>query len=92
MRKNLRRYIYIPASPATGYEATLVYLIRSQGKLKIFTDRHFLGLFKLQTWLALFKKAGFDNLVQTGLDHIYDRYVANNGKYPQQVFICTKPQ
>jgi SAM-dependent methyltransferase len=83
---------YVPTPPGTGYEATLVYLIRHKGKLEIYTDRHFLGLFKLQTWLDLFDRAGFDNLVKTDLDHVYDRFVANDGNYPQLIFICTKPQ
>jgi SAM-dependent methyltransferase len=83
---------YIPSSPGTGYEATLVYLIRHYGKLEIYTDRHFLGLFKLQVWLDLFNKAGFDSLVQADMDHVYDRFIVNDGKYPQLIFTCTKPQ
>jgi SAM-dependent methyltransferase len=79
-------------SSGTGYEATLVYLIRSQGKLKIYTDRHFLGLFKMQIWLELFGQAGFENPVQVNMDHIYDRFIVDEGKYPQLVFICKKPR
>jgi len=51
---------YVPAHPGTTYEATLVYLIRREGKLEIFNDRHILGLFKLEIWLNQLKKAGFD--------------------------------
>ena len=83
---------YIPAHPGTGYEATFVYLIRRHGELEIYADRHFLGLFKLQTWLALFDKAGFENLVQINMDHTYDRFTMAEGRYPQLVFICSKPQ
>jgi SAM-dependent methyltransferase len=83
---------YIPAPPGTGYEATLVYLIRRQGKLEIYTDRHFLGLFKLQTWLELFSTAGFKNVIQINMDHTYDRFIMDEGKYPQLVFICCKPR
>ena len=36
---------------------TLVYLIRRKVKLKFYTDHHVLGLFKLQTWFDLLKKA-----------------------------------
>jgi hypothetical protein len=46
----------IPPYPGSTYEATLVYLIRCKGKLEIYDDRHILGLFKLETWLDLFKK------------------------------------
>ncbi len=83
---------YIPDSSETGYEATLIYLIRRHGKLEIYTDRHLLGLFKLQRWLDLFNQAGFENLVQINMDHTYDRFIMGEGKYPQLVFICSKPQ
>jgi SAM-dependent methyltransferase len=33
----------------TNYEATLVYLIRRKTKLKIYTDKHTIGLFNLTT-------------------------------------------
>jgi len=81
---------YIPDSSESGYEATLIYLIRRQGKLEIRTDRHFLGLFKLPRWLDIFNKAGFENLVQINRDHTYDRFILGEGRYPQLVFICSK--
>ncbi|MFO7772450.1 MAG: class I SAM-dependent methyltransferase [Dehalococcoidia bacterium] len=81
---------YIPAYPGTTYEATLVYLIRREGKLEIYSDRHILGLFKLQTWLDLLKKAGFDILNQTNIDHAYDRFIAGEGKYPRLMFVGRK--
>jgi hypothetical protein len=83
---------YIPDPPKTGYEATLVYLIRYHGKLEVYKDRHFLGLFKMQTWLDIFDKAGFENLVQTNMDHAYDRFIMDEGKYRKLVFICNKPK
>ena len=79
-------------SSGTGYEATLVYLIRRRGKLKIYTDRHLLGLFKMRTWLELFNQAGFENPVQINMDHIYDRFIMDEGKFLQLVFICKNPQ
>jgi len=81
---------YIPSYHRTTYEATLIYLIRRQGKLEIFTDRHILGLFKLETWLELLKKAGFDIINQIRMDHAYDRFVVGEGKYPRSMFVCSK--
>jgi len=81
---------YVPRSAGATYEATLVYLIRRQGKLEIYTDRHILGLFKLQTWLDLLKKAEFDLLSRTNIDHAYDRFLAGEGKYPQLMLVCCK--
>ncbi|MFC2032891.1 class I SAM-dependent DNA methyltransferase [Chloroflexota bacterium] len=81
---------YVPAYPGTTYEVTLVYLIRSKGKLKIYNDRHILGLFKLETWLNLLKRAGFDIINQINLDHGYDQYIAGEGKYPRLMFVCRK--
>lgn len=83
---------YVLAPPKRGYEATLLYLIRRHGELQIFSDLHLLGLFKLQKWLELINKAGFDNIIQTNMDHTYDRFVMDGGKYPQLVFICSKCQ
>jgi len=79
---------YIPAPPKTGYEATLVYLIRRKGQLEIYNDCHQLGLFNTQTWLELFKKAGFKEPQQISMDHIYDRFVMDEGEYRQTIFIA----
>ena len=81
---------YVSAYPGTTYEATLVYLIRSKGKLEIYNDRHILGLFKLKTWLNLLKRAGFDIINQINLDHGYDQYIAGEGKYSRLMFVCRK--
>jgi SAM-dependent methyltransferase len=81
---------YIPSYPGTTYEATLVYLIRRIGKLEICHDRHILGLFKLETWLDLLKKAGFDTINQISMDHGYDCFMIGEGKYPRSMFICRK--
>ncbi|MBM4451606.1 MAG: class I SAM-dependent methyltransferase [Chloroflexi bacterium] len=81
---------YIPDPAETIYEATLIYLIRRQGELEIYTDRHILGLFKLQTWLGFLKKAGFDIVNQTNIDHAYDRFIAGEGKYQQLMLVCRK--
>ncbi len=43
----------------TVFESVFVYFIRKKGRLSIETDCHRLGLFKLNTWRRLLKKAGF---------------------------------
>jgi ubiquinone/menaquinone biosynthesis C-methylase UbiE len=73
----------------TNYEATIVYLIRRKGKLEIYTDRHKLGLFNSKEWLALLKRKHF-SIKKTNLDHMYDRFMPENGKYPQIMFACRK--
>jgi len=50
---------YDPDVTDTVYEATFVYLIRQKGKLEVYTDRHVLGIFKLDTWRKLLKEVGF---------------------------------
>ena len=81
---------YIPPYPGSTYEATLIYLIRRKGKLEVYTDHHVLGLFKLQAWLDLLKKAGFDTINQISMDHTYDRFIVGEGKYPRSMFVCSK--
>jgi SAM-dependent methyltransferase len=81
---------YIPEYPSSTYEVTLVYLIRRKGKLEIYKDRHILGLFKLETWLDLLKKAGFATINQISMDHAYDRFTVGDGKYPRSMFVCRK--
>ena len=81
---------YIPPYPGSTYEATLIYLIRRKGKLEIISDRHILGLFKLETWLNQLKKAGFDIINQINMDHGYDKYIVGEGKYPRLMFVCRK--
>ncbi len=81
---------YLAKATRTSYEATLVYLIRQKGKLRIYTDCHTLGLFSLTTWISLLNEAGFE-VKQTRLDHSYDRYILGEGEYSLVVFICNKP-
>ena len=81
---------YIPSYPGPTYEATLIYLIRRKGKMEIYNDRHVLGLFKLETWLDLLKKAGFDTINRISMDHAYDRFIVGEGKYPRSMFVCRK--
>jgi SAM-dependent methyltransferase len=63
------------------YEATLVYLIREKGKLRMESDRFRLGLFSLETWRQTLSEAGFE---------VYEvKY--GDGKSEYATFACTKP-
>jgi len=73
----------------TGYEATLVYLIRRGKSLEIFSERHVLGLFGATTWDRLLRRKGFSVQRRKG-GHGYDRFIAREGEYPQVIFICRK--
>jgi SAM-dependent methyltransferase len=50
---------YDPDPDDEHYEATMIYLIREGGKLRVETDRHILGLFSLQVWRETLTGAGF---------------------------------
>lgn len=82
---------HMPEPTGTTYEATLIHLIRRAGNLQIFSECHTIGIFKLETWLDLLKKAGFDIVNQTNIDHAYDRFIAGEGKYQQLMLVCSKP-
>jgi SAM-dependent methyltransferase len=81
---------YIPPHNPSTYEATLVYLIRDQGRLGIHTDRHTLGLFGQQAWLAALADAGLE-VRQAGLDGLYDPFIMGEGAYPMRAFLGIKP-
>ncbi|MGD9021048.1 MAG: class I SAM-dependent methyltransferase [Lysobacterales bacterium] len=73
-----------------SYEANLVYLIRRNGKLKIYTDRHVLGLFSQREWLSVLQDAGL-SVRQEELQGIYDRFILGEGHYPMRAYIGIKP-
>jgi len=81
---------YYPDPEATTYEATIVYLVRREGKLDIYTDRHVLGLFRRDIWLEIIRSAGFEVQLQKQED-TYAPFIMEDGKYPLQRFICIKP-
>ncbi len=81
---------YIPRQNPSTYEATLVYLIRRQDDLSIYTDIHRLGLFSRAEWITLVENAGL-TVKQTRLDGIYDPFILGRGEYPMRVFIGVKP-
>ncbi len=49
-----------PDPADTTYDLTLVFLIRSGGKLEVEVDRHRAGIFSLETWRATAGDVGFD--------------------------------
>lgn len=81
---------YIPKQEQSTYEATLVYLIRQEGKLSMHTDCHKLGLFSQSQWDSLLRGAGLA-VKQVRLDDVYAPFIFGKGEYPMQVFIGLKP-
>ena len=73
--------LYDPDPKDEHYEATMLYLIRENGILRIETDRYTLGLFPLDTWRQTLSKVGF--AVDEG------KYVEDENAYT--IFACTKP-
>lgn len=73
----------------SSYEATIVYLIRYGEKLKIYTDRHVLGLFSQEQWLSTLHGAGLE-VEQKRMDELYEQYILGEGKYPMRIFIGIK--
>lgn len=71
------------------YEATLVYLIRTSGELRIETEVHTLGLFPRATWLELLDGAGFE-VAHLSKRNGYERNILQDGEYPRRIFIATK--
>ncbi len=69
-----------PDPKDTTCELTCVYLIRERGRLRMETDRHIAGLFRLGTWNDLLEDVGFD-VRQT---------VYPGESFP--VFVCAKAQ
>ena len=67
------------------YEAAIIYLIRQNDKLDIYHEIHTLGLFSINTWLNIFKE---NNLIinQTDMNHLYDKYLLENGQYKLKIF------
>lgn len=81
---------YIHSNKDSIYEATIIYLIRDKGKLETYTDVHILGLFAKKTWYSILKGEGF-KIKETKEEHLYDKYMLEEGEYPLYIFICIKP-
>ena len=73
--------VYDPDPDDEHYEATMVYLIRERGVLRVETDRCELGLFAIADWRASLAEAGF--LVEDA------HYRQDDIDYIN--FICRKP-
>jgi hypothetical protein len=68
------------------YEASLIYLIRQGGKLSIQHEVHTLGLFSYDTWMRIFKEHHL-KVNEINMDHLYDKYLLEDGEYKLKVFI-----
>ena len=70
---------YDPDSSDTTCEFKFVFLIKNRGRLRVETDCHVAGLFKLQSWLDALYNAGFK---------------VKESEYPGEgipMFVCIKP-
>ena len=72
--------VYDPDITDDHYEATMLYLIRTDGILRIETDRYKLGLFSLDTWRQI--------LFETGFATHEEKYADGSNEYT--VFACIK--
>lgn len=70
------------------YEATMIYLIRQQGKLKIHHEVHTCGLFPYKHWMEIFAECQLE-MSGISMDHLYDQYILEDGEYKLKVFIGT---
>ena len=52
--------VYDPDPADDEYEATILYLIRDHGRLRIETDHWTMGLFSLDTWRHVLRETGFE--------------------------------
>ena len=73
---------YDPDPTDDNYEGTMVYLIREDGRLRVETDHHILGLFALDVWRETLNEVGFtihqEKYVEGGKEHV--------------TFACLKPR
>jgi ubiquinone/menaquinone biosynthesis C-methylase UbiE len=80
---------YIPPENDSIYQATIIYLIRRNGKLETHIDIHTLGLFYKETWHSLLKAESFE-VKETKEELFYDRHLLKEGEYPSHIFVCIK--
>ena len=73
---------YDPDPADDSYEATMVYLIRENGRLRVETDRHVLGLFAIDTWRETLTDVGF---------RLHEEPYAEEGK-EYVTFACRRPK
>lgn len=72
----------------TTYEAAIVYLIRQEGRLEIHHEVHTLGLFSYDEWRGIFDRLHL-KVEQMNLNHLYDKYLLEEGEYHLKVFVGT---
>lgn len=73
---------YDPDPEDDVYEASMVYLIREDGRLRVETDRHLLGLFTIDLWRETLTGIGF---------RIHESaYMEDSGEYV--TFACARPR
>jgi len=65
-----------------NFEATMIFIIRENGQLRLETDRYTLGLFSLDVWRRTLSETGFE--VAEG------KYTDGRDEYT--VFACLKPE
>jgi SAM-dependent methyltransferase len=68
------------------FEMTFIYIVRVKDNLEILTDSHIWGLFKMETWHQLLKKAGFS--VQL-LEFAHSTFLEDEFL---PMFVCLKPE
>ena len=73
---------YDPDPTDDHYEGIMVYLIREDGRLRVETDRHILGLFTLEVWRETLNGVGF-TIRQ-------EKYVEDDKEHV--TFACLKPK
>jgi SAM-dependent methyltransferase len=71
---------YDPDPTDSSFEGTMIYLIREDGKLRVETDHHSLGLFPLAVWRS--------TLCETGFEIHEETYVEDRRDYV--TFACVK--
>lgn len=72
----------------SSYEATMVYLIRQDGRLEIQHEVHTLGLFSYDEWMEIFDRLHL-KVEKMNLDHLYDENLLEDGEYRLKVFVGT---
>jgi SAM-dependent methyltransferase len=72
---------YDPDPEDDTYESALVFVIRENGKLRIETDVHTLGLFTSDTWRTLLRGAGLS----------FSEYLYEGGTRTYTTFGCVRP-
>jgi hypothetical protein len=68
---------------------TLIYLIRREGNLEIYTDHHLIGLFPTKVWNDIFKELTLE-VIRIKLMDLYAPFIVGEGEYPLQMFVCTR--